>query len=66
MKRILVVFTGGTIGCRVDDLLIDVDKEKPFYLLKLFNEKYDMVCDMKNQGEIYADDKLIYRNGKFL
>jgi aminopeptidase len=26
----------------------------------------DMVCDMKNQGEIYADDKLIYRNGKFL
>jgi L-asparaginase/Glu-tRNA(Gln) amidotransferase subunit D len=42
MKRILVVFTGGTIGCRVDDLLIDVDKEKPFYLLKLFNEKYDI------------------------
>jgi aminopeptidase len=26
----------------------------------------DMVCDMQNQGEIYVDDKLIYRNGKFL
>ena len=26
----------------MDDLLIDVDKEKPFYLLKLFNEKYDI------------------------
>ncbi|NLG90043.1 MAG: asparaginase [Clostridiaceae bacterium] len=42
MIRILVVFTGGTIGCTVDDSIIDVDKIKPFYLLKLFNEKYDI------------------------
>lgn len=26
---------------------------------------WDMVCDMKDGGEIYADDKLIYKNGKF-
>jgi len=45
MKRILVVFTGGTIGCSVDDSIIDVDKEKPFYLLKLFKEKYDIDVD---------------------
>jgi len=27
---------------------------------------WDMVCDMKDGGEIYADDELIYKNGKFI
>lgn len=27
---------------------------------------WDMICDMKAGGEIYADDELIYRDGKFL
>ncbi|MGM0499435.1 MAG: aminopeptidase [Bacillota bacterium] len=27
---------------------------------------WDMLCDMKNGGEIYADDQLIYRDGKFI
>ncbi|MBK9255541.1 MAG: aminopeptidase [Saprospiraceae bacterium] len=27
---------------------------------------WDMITDMKNGGEIYADDKLIYKNGFFL
>jgi len=27
---------------------------------------WDMVCDMKECGEIYADGKLIYKNGKFI
>lgn len=27
---------------------------------------WDMLCDMKEEGEIYADKELIYKNGKFL
>jgi len=27
---------------------------------------WDMLCDMKNGGEIYADDALIYKDGHFL
>jgi aminopeptidase len=27
---------------------------------------WDMMCDLRKQGEVYADDELIYRNGKFL
>jgi aminopeptidase len=27
---------------------------------------WDMICDMKNEGEIYADGELFYRSGKFL
>ena len=26
---------------------------------------WDMVCDLRKHGEGYADDELIYRNGKF-
>ena len=26
---------------------------------------WDMMCDLRKYGEIYADDKLIYKNGKF-
>lgn len=27
---------------------------------------WDMLCDMKQGGEIYADDEMIYKNGKFI
>ena len=27
---------------------------------------WDMICDMRNGGEIYADGELFYKNGKFL
>jgi aminopeptidase len=27
---------------------------------------WDMVCDLRKNGEIYADNELIYKNGKFL
>lgn len=27
---------------------------------------WDMVCDLRKAGEVYADDELIYRNGRFL
>ena len=27
---------------------------------------WDMLCDMKTSGEIYADGELFYKNGKFL
>ncbi|HMU06038.1 MAG TPA: hypothetical protein PJ990_20535 [Saprospiraceae bacterium] len=27
---------------------------------------WDMITDMKDRGEIYADDVLIYKNGQFL
>ena len=27
---------------------------------------WDMIAEMRNGGEIYADDELIYRNGHFL
>jgi aminopeptidase len=27
---------------------------------------WDLIADMKNGGEIYADDELIYKNGKFV
>lgn len=27
---------------------------------------WDMICDMRDHGKIYADDELIYENGKFI
>jgi aminopeptidase len=27
---------------------------------------WDMVCDLRKYGEVYADDELIYKNGRFL
>jgi len=27
---------------------------------------WDMVCDLRKNGEVYADNELIYKNGKFL
>ncbi len=27
---------------------------------------WDMVCDLKNGGEIHVDDELVYKNGEFV
>lgn len=27
---------------------------------------WDMVCDLRKQGEVYADNELIYKNGRFI
>lgn len=27
---------------------------------------WDMMCDLRKNGEVYADDEMIYKNGKFL
>lgn len=40
MKKILVVFTGGTIGSRVQNSTIDVDETTGYFLLELFRDRY--------------------------
>lgn len=40
MKKILVVLTGGTIGSRVDNDVIDVSDTSPYRLLSLYEESY--------------------------
>lgn len=41
MKKILVVFTGGTIGSRIHNDTIDVDVEAVYSLIKLFQDQYN-------------------------
>lgn len=40
MKKILVVFTGGTIGSRIHNSTIDVNEEAGYSLIKLFQDRY--------------------------
>ncbi len=40
MKKILVIFTGGTIGSQIKDATIDVDAAAGGEILKMFHEKY--------------------------
>ena len=40
MKKILVVLTGGTIGSRVENNVIDVSDTSPYQLLSLYEEFY--------------------------
>lgn len=40
MKKILVIFTGGTIGSKITDQIINVDKESPFTLIHMYEKKY--------------------------
>ena len=40
MKKILVVLTGGTIGSRVENNVIDVNDTSPYRLLSLYEEFY--------------------------
>ena len=42
MKKILVIFTGGTIGSRINNSTIDVDETTGYYLLELFQNKYKL------------------------
>lgn len=39
MKKIMVVFTGGTIGCKVSNKTIDVDESTGYLLVEKFLEK---------------------------
>jgi L-asparaginase len=39
MKRILIVFTGGTIGCTIQHATINVDASTVYYLIELFYKK---------------------------
>ncbi len=41
MKRILIVFTGGTIGCGIHNSTIDVDEKAGYNLIRLFRQKND-------------------------
>lgn len=47
MKRILVIFTGGTIGSRVHNSTINVDDAVGYHLIELFKEK--------TKSDIYFD-----------
>ena len=38
--KILVIFTGGTIGCQAGDEYISLDGEKPYKLIEMYREKY--------------------------
>lgn len=40
MKKILVVLTGGTIGSRVEDSVIDVSSSSPYRLISMYEELY--------------------------
>jgi L-asparaginase/Glu-tRNA(Gln) amidotransferase subunit D len=40
MKKILVVFTGGTIGSSVSEQTINIAAENQFRLLALYRERY--------------------------
>ncbi|MGN1179609.1 MAG: asparaginase [Suilimivivens sp.] len=40
MKKILVVLTGGTIGSRVEDHVINVSEKSPYRLLSMYEESY--------------------------
>ena len=41
MKKILVVFTGGTIGSTEKDGIINVDEKKNYKLLSLYKNHYN-------------------------
>lgn len=45
MKKILVVFTGGTIGSSAKGKEINVDKSRSYFLIDRFFEKYDIKAE---------------------
>ena len=47
MKKILVVFTGGTIGSTASDGTINTSKQAPFKLLQLFTTQYPNTYDVE-------------------
>jgi len=40
MKKVLVIFTGGTIGSKINNSIIDVDESTGYYLLEMYRERY--------------------------
>lgn len=51
---------GGTIHLALGESFIEIDGQNRSAL------HWDMVCDMRQGGEAYADGELIYKDGKFL
>jgi L-asparaginase len=58
MKRILVVFTGGTIGCRIQNAIIDVDENAGYYLIEAFQNqnKYNVEFDTIQPMNILSEN----------
>lgn len=40
MKKILVILTGGTIGSKIEDNVINVNSQSPYRLLSMYEEQY--------------------------
>lgn len=63
MKKILVIFTGGTIGSREDnDKIIDIDESKSHYLLEVYQKslsKRDVVFDTLNPYSILSENLVV-------
>jgi len=51
---------GGTIHCAVGSGYPETGSKNKSSL------HWDMMCDLRKRGEVYADDELIYRNGRFV
>jgi len=51
---------GGTIHLALGDSMPEAGGKNQSSL------HWDMLCDMRDQGEIYADGELFYRQGQFL
>ena len=51
---------GGTVHLAVGKSLVESGGKNESVI------HWDMLCDMSNGGKIFADDELIYENGKFL
>lgn len=58
MKRILVVFTGGTIGCRIKNATIDVYENAGYYLIEAFQKqnKYKVEFDTIQPMNILSEN----------
>lgn len=51
---------GGTIHIAVGDSIAGTGGENKSCI------HWDLICDMRNEGKIYADDELFYANGNFI
>lgn len=51
---------GGTVHMAIGDSMADAGGKNKS------NIHWDMLCDMRNGGKIYADGELFYENGKFI
>ncbi len=51
---------GGTVHMAIGDSMVDAGG------LNRSTLHWDMLCDMRNQGKIFADGELFYQNGEFL